>query len=55
MILFMTLALTLILLTIITILFVAAGGAFMIVVFGDVIVCGFLIIWLMKRLFFKKK
>lgn len=55
MILFTILLLTLILLTIITVLVVSAGGAIFIVIFGDVIVCIFLIIWLMKRLISKKK
>ena len=55
MILFTILLLMLILLTVITVLVVSAGGAVFIVIFGDVIVCIFLIIWLMKRLITKKK
>lgn len=55
MILFTILLLIVILLTVITILAVGAGGAVFVVLFGDVIVCIFLIIWLMKRHITKKK
>lgn len=55
MILFTILLLMLILLTIFTVLAVSMGGAMFIVIFGDVIICIFLIIWLMKRLITKKK
>lgn len=55
MILFMILLLTLILLTVITVVAVSAIGATGIVLFGDVIVCAFIIIWIMKRLFGKKR
>lgn len=55
MILITILLLMLILLTIITVLAVSVGGAVFIVVFGDVIVCIFLIVWLLKRLITKKK
>ena len=55
MILFTILAVTLIILTRITVLAVGAGGAIFVVLFGDVIVCIFLIVWLMKRLIDKKK
>lgn len=54
MILFTILLLTIILLTIITTVALAMGGAAFIVIFGDVIVCIFLIVWLIKKLFFKK-
>lgn len=33
----------------------AVGGTAFIVVFGDIIVCVFLIVWLIKILFFRKK
>lgn len=55
MILFMILLLTLILLTVITVVAVSAIGATGIVLFGDVIVCAFIIIWIMKRLIGKRK
>ena len=50
MILFTILLLMLIALSAITILTVSAGGAVFIVLFGDVIVCIFLIVWALKRL-----
>lgn len=55
MIMFMTLLLTLLTLTAITIIGISIGGSVFIVVFGDVIVCVAIIIWIMKRLFKKKK
>lgn len=55
MILFTILALTLILLVIFTIVTVAATGAVGIVLFGDVIVCIVLIVWIIKKMVCKKK
>lgn len=55
MILFMILLLTLLLITVLTVIAISAGGAVFIVLFGDVIVCGFLIIWIMKKLIGRKK
>lgn len=55
MILFTILLLTLLLITVLTVLAISAGGATFIVLFGDVIVCGFLIIWIMKKLINRKK
>ena len=55
MILFMILLLMVVLLTVLTIAAVSVIGATGIVLFGDVIVCVFIIIWIMKRLFGKKK
>ena len=55
MILFIILLLMLILLTVITVTVISAGGAVLIVLFGDVIVCAGLIIWIMKRLVSKKR
>lgn len=55
MILFMILALILILLVAFIVLVVGTGGAVMAIVFGDVIVCIFIVIWLIKKLFIKKK
>lgn len=50
MILFMILLLTLIFLVVFTVFAVSAGGAIFIIVFGDVIVCAFLIVWMLKHL-----
>ena len=55
MILFTILLLTLVLLTVFTVAVVSAGGAIFIVLFGDVIVCALIIIWIMKRLITKRK
>lgn len=55
MIMFMILLLTLLTLTAITIIGISIGGSVFIVVFGDVIVCIAIIIWIMKRLFKEKK
>ena len=55
MILFMILLLTLVLLTVATVLAVSAGGAVLIILFGDVIVCGFLIVWILRRLIKKRR
>ena len=55
MILFAILLITLVILTVITVLAISAIGAGGIVLFGDVIVCMVLIIWLMKRLVKRKK
>ena len=55
MILFIILLLTLLTLMVFTILAVSAGGAVFIVLFGDVIVCILLIVWILKRLISKKK
>lgn len=54
MILFITLLLTLISLTAFTVISLAVGGASMIIVFGDVIVCAVLIVFICKK-FIKKK
>jgi glucose dehydrogenase len=50
MILLTILAITLLFLAIFTILAVSLGGSIFIIVFGDVIVCMLVLIWLMKRL-----
>ena len=55
MILFLILSLILIALTALTIIVLAAGGTAFIVVFGDVIVCIFILAWIIKKIFFKKK
>ena len=55
MILFLILSLILIALITLTIIVLAAGGTAFIVVFGDVIVCIFILAWIIKKIFFKKK
>ncbi len=55
MILFLILMLILIALIAITVVTIAAGGTIFIVIFGDVIVCIFLLIWLIKKIFFNDK
>ena len=54
MILFTILMLMLILLTIITIIIISIFGAGFIIVFGDVIVCTALIVWIVNKLFIEK-
>lgn len=54
MILFLILSLILIALIALTIIVLAVGGTAFIVVFGDVIVCIFLLIWVIKKIFFNK-
>ena len=54
MILFMTLLIMALLLAVFTVFAIAVGGSVFIVVFGDVIVCIFLIVWVIKKLFKKK-
>lgn len=54
MILFTILALTLIILLVITVVMVSVGGSFAIILFGDVIVCIFIIGWIIKKLYFKR-
>ena len=55
MILFTILLCVLVILSIFTILTVSTVGAAGIIVFGDVIVCAVLIIWILKRLINKKR
>lgn len=55
MVLFMILLLTLLILVVFGVLAVSVGGATIIVLFGDVIVCAFIIVWIMKRLISKKR
>lgn len=53
MILFAILALILIILLVVTVVVTSVIGAGTIVVFGDVIVCIVLLVWLIKKLFIK--
>jgi hypothetical protein len=55
MILFTILILILILLTLFTILAISIGGTVAIVLFGDVFVCGFLIVWLIRLIYKRRK
>ena len=55
MILFTILCVTLLILTIVTIIAISVGGSAVLIVFGDVIVCIFIIGWIIKRLINKKK
>ena len=54
MILFTTLLIMALLLAVFTVFAIAVGGSVFIVVFGDVIICIFLIVWIIKKLFKKK-
>lgn len=55
MFIFMILALILLLLIGATIAIVSAVGAVGIIIFGDVIVCGIILAWIIKKIFFSKK
>ena len=55
MILFMILLLMAVLLTLITVVSISVGGTTFIILFGDVIVCIFIIVWIMRRLCKRKK
>lgn len=55
MILFTILTIMLLSLIAITVIAVSIGGAAFIAVFGDVIVCVFLLVWIVKKLVSKKK
>lgn len=55
MILFTILILMIIMLTLIAIIAFSMGGTMFILVFGDVIVCIALMIWIAKRLYNRKK
>lgn len=50
MILFILLLLTLLVLTVVTALVISIGGAAGIIIFGDVIVCIAIIVWIMKKI-----
>ena len=55
MILFALLTIIALLLTIFVVLSIGIGGATFIIVFGDVIVCIVLIVWLLTKLFKRNK
>lgn len=54
MILFTILALILLILIVVVVLGTSIAGAGAIILFGDVIVCVFIIGWIIKKLFFNK-
>lgn len=55
MILFTILLMILILTVVVTVIAISIGGTAAIILFGDVFVCIFIIVWIMKRLFKKRK
>lgn len=55
MILFTILALILLILAVVTIAVISVIGAGTLIIFGDVIVLGIILGWIIYRLFFKKK
>jgi hypothetical protein len=55
MILFTILVLILLLLTVFTVLAISIGGSVAIVLFGDVFVCAFLIVLLIRTIYKKRK
>ena len=55
MILFLILLGTLLILTVITVVVISVTGAVGVILFGDVIVCIWLIVWFMKRIIRKNK
>lgn len=55
MILFLILLITLAILTVITVLAISITGAVGVILFGDVIVCILVIIWILKKLLKRKK
>lgn len=54
MILFGVLALIVLFLIAFVVVAIAAGGVTCILVFGDVIVCVFILIWIIKKIFFRR-
>ena len=55
MILFLILLLTLVILTVITVAVISVTGAIGVVLFGDVIVCIWLILWFIKKIIKKQR
>lgn len=55
MILFTILTIALILLIVIGVIALGVFGAGFIIVFGDVIICAVLIVWILKKIFFNKR
>lgn len=55
MILFIGLLLALVFAVVMTVLSITVGGSIGIVVFGDVIICVLIIVWIIKRIANKKK
>lgn len=55
MILFIGLLLALIFAAVMTVLAITVGGSIGVIVFGDVIICVLIIVWIIKRIANKKK
>lgn len=55
MLLLISLLLMLFILIVVTVLAISIGGSIAVVLFGDVIVCIFIIVWIIKRLIERKK
>lgn len=55
MITFLALVLILIILAVVSVIILAVGGSAFILVFGDLIVCIAIIVWIIKHIFKKKK
>lgn len=55
MILFSILVLMTLLLMVVTVVALSVGGAAFIVIFGDVIICVFILMWIIKRLWKRRK
>lgn len=55
MILFIGLLLALIFAAVMTVLAITVGGSIGVIVFGDVIICVLIIVWIIKRIAKKKK
>lgn len=55
MITFLALVLILVILAVVSVIILAVGGSAFILVFGDLIVCIAIIVWIIKHIFKKKK
>lgn len=55
MVLFVLLLLITLILSVVTLAVLSVGGAVGIILFGDVIVCVLILIWIMKKILTKKK
>ena len=55
MLLLISLLLMLFILIVVTVLAISIGGSIAVILFGDVIVCIFIIVWIIKRLIERKK
>ena len=55
MLLLISLLFMLFILIVVTVLAISIGGSIAVILFGDVIVCIFIIVWIIKRLIERKK